>query len=70
MHVSIFKEWLCDLWTRMRHASSQMHPWQPGECAEQSKQPLWTVCECEYERERERDCIYETTMIRRDLSDM
>lgn len=29
----------------MRHAgSSQMHPWQPGECAEKSKQPLWIVC--------------------------
>lgn len=61
----MFKAWLCsDLWNRMRH-TSQMHPWQPGECAEQTKQPL-----CVDEREKERECVYETTTIRRDLSDM
>jgi len=45
-------------------AGSQMHPWQPGECAEQSKQPLWAVfacvcvCVCVCVRERERETAF------------
>lgn len=35
-----------------------MHPWQPSECAEQSKQPPWIVCVCACVSRREKETAF------------